>query len=205
MSAADGPTLRRRAMETARQVPGLSTAYHGTLTRLRSSTSVVDLAGRVLGPNQLLGRFARPMRAGAYLRGPALDRLPVVVFLLLDLDEDELTAQVEAVAELQRATRAFRPVLVVDRPVFAVLRPHGYVVDHVLARSDWPGRPEDYDAYRGRRLVSVRENFGPWHMVGVVPGQGIGTDDRLMLESIGGSLFQVVPRPEPVEAPAPDA
>ncbi len=180
----DGDRRLRRLAGRARRVPGLRSVGSGLLPRVRSSAVLTDAVRRVFPPEPGLGAVRRPFRAGRHLTGADVDLLPVVAFDLLDVAPDHLAAAVEAVAALQRSTRAFRPVLVLGRPEPALAREHGYVVELVPSAQEWWGAPEDHAAHVARRLVSVREGFRPWHVVRLGPDGTVPARDADVLAAV---------------------
>ncbi len=179
MSGAD----RRQAVAAAvRRVPGYRAVREAVLPRVRDNATLSDVVWRVFRPDPRLGATPVPFAGGRHVTGPGIDRLPVVAFDLLAVPADLLEEAVEGLAELQRSTLAFRPVLVVSAPVFDLARRHGFVVDLVASPEDWWGEDGDYDGYVARRMVSVRQGFRPWHVVRVRGDGAVEAPDvRLLL------------------------
>lgn len=185
MSRRDGrgsPAARRRQQRLARWVrrtPGWHHVTDTVLPRVRSSPLLTDLATRVFTPGVGAGQVPVVLAPDAHLRGSGVGRLPVVGVLGLGLSTDQATRLVDHVAELQETSASFRPVLVLDRPVFAAARAHGYVLEHVVPRDAWSAggwsaedHPEagSWEAYLGRRLGSVVDRYRLWHLARSVVG-----------------------------------
>ncbi|MFK5634323.1 hypothetical protein [Ornithinimicrobium sp. LYQ103] len=182
-SSSSGAARQRqqRLARWARGLPGYRLATQSVLPRVRGNPLLVDLAWRVFSPGSgAAGQLTVPLHAGRHVGGPDVDRLPVVGVLGLGLTDDQATGLVDRVADLQRETVAFRPVLVLDRPAFAAARRHGFVLEHVVPRDRWtgggwtaPGVEADegsWEAYLARRLGSVIDHYRLWHLVTAVVG-----------------------------------
>ncbi|MGC5585579.1 hypothetical protein ACQE98_01760 [Ornithinimicrobium sp. W1679] len=195
MTRGDGrgsSAARRRQQQLARWVrrtPGWHHVTDTVLPRVRSSPLLTDLATRVFTPGVGAGQVPVVLAPDRHLEGPGVPRLPVVGVLGVGLSTEQAALLVDRVAELQDQTRSFRPVLVLDRPVFAAARTHGYVLEHVVPRSTWAAGgwtseevPADgsWEDYLARRLGSVVDRYRLWFLArAVVPpfdGSAVGLD-----------------------------
>lgn len=180
---------RRQTLAAAvRRLPGYRAMHHLVLPRVRANTALTDIVWRVFRPETALGASATALHGGRHLEGPGVARLPVVGFDLLEVRPELLESAVDAIAALQRQTLAFRPVLVLAEPAFALAREHGFVVDVIASADDWWGDPAEHAAYVARRLVSVRQGFALWHLVRVGPDAVIPEADARMLTAVRDAL-----------------
>lgn len=200
------PAARRRQQAVARwarRTPGYRLALEEVLPRVRGSAVLNDLAWRVFAPRHGAGEVDVPLHGG-HVEGPGVSKLPVVGVVGLDLSVAQAERLVEEVAALQRRLGSFRPLLVLDQPVLAAARGHGYVVELVVPRGTWAsgafvadageqaGEQGDlessWSAYLGARLASLVDHYQLWHLLRVAPGPP--TDDEP-----GG-----IPQLDPVDA-----
>lgn len=192
---------RRQTVAAAvRRIPGYRTAREVLLPRVRGNAALTDIVWRVFRPETALGAAVTPLHGGRHLEGAGVARLPVVGFDLLEVPSGALADSLDGIARLQRQTRAFRPVLVVAEPAFALAREHGFVVDVVASPADWWGDAADHAAYAARRLVSVRQGFRLWHLVRVRPDGTIPDADARLLAAIREALPDAASSPEQVRA-----
>lgn len=180
------PAVRRRQQQlarAARRTPGYRFALEQVLPRVRRSAVLTDLAWRVFAPRHGAGNVVVALHGGRYVEGPDVNRLPVVGVLGTGLSQEQAGQLVEHVADLQRRHPSFRPVLVLDRPVLAAARAHGYVVELVVPREDWArgdfvadpaaaAGEGSWEAYLARRLGSVVDHYQLWHLARVVTDHG---------------------------------
>lgn len=160
------PTTRRRQQRWARwarRTPGFELLLLEVLPRIRRSAVLNDLAWRVFAPQHGPGHLAVPLHAGRYLNGPDLPLLPVVGVQATGLSAQEASRLLDAVAALQRRTASFRPVIVLDRPVFDEARRHGFVLEVVIREEEWVG-PGAWVDYVSERSASVIEHYQLWHL-----------------------------------------
>lgn len=152
-----------------RRVPGYRAVSVPVVRRLRASDLAVDLTTRLFPPDYDPASTRTPLRAGS-LHGPDVDRLPVVAFLALGRESSDITQVLESVLQLQRQSRSFRPVIVVDQPAFAEARRADVVMDHLVPRSGWhPLLAGDvtYDSYVAQRILDLRKHYPLVHLVHV--------------------------------------
>lgn len=181
---------RRRQQRLARWVrrtPGWHHVTDTVLPRVRTSPLLTDLATRVFTTGAGAGQVPVVLNPDRHLTGSGVQRLPVVGVLGLGLTIDQAEQLVDLAARLQEQTAAFRPVLVLDRPVFAAARAHGYVLETVVPRATWAEggwtaeeRPADgsWESYLARRLGSVTDRYRLWFLARAVVGPA-GTDVAL--------------------------
>lgn len=185
------PRVRRRQQRLARwarATPGYRFALEEVLPRVRRSPVLTDLAWRVFAPRSGAGHVDVALLPDRQLSGPDVGRVPVVGVLATGLPDEALEALLDQLASLQRETAAFRPVLVVDRPLFAAARRHGYVVEHVIPRERWAGGEfgdPPWEDYLARRLGSVIDAYQLWHLARVAPdGHGLDPVDAAVLRCL---------------------
>lgn len=200
------PGVRRRQQQLARwakRTPGYRLALEEVLPRVRRNAVLTDLAWRVFAPRHGAGHVDVGLLPDRQLAGPDVGRVPVVAVLATGLADAQAEALMDQLADLQRETAAFRPVLVVDRPVFAAARRHGYVVEHVIpeqqfARGEFgAGSWEDYLA---RRLGTVIDHYQPWHLLRVAPPAS--ADDAPTLDAVDLALLRHLPQRLPADLAA---
>ncbi|MFK5688193.1 hypothetical protein ACI3EY_00890 [Ornithinimicrobium sp. LYQ92] len=194
------PGTRRRQQQLAhwvRRTPGYRAVTSTVLPRVRGSVVLTDLVWRVLSPRHGAGEVLMPLHGGRYLTGPGVDRLPVVGVLATGLSGPEAEALVEQVAALQREQASFRPLLILDQPVFAAARAHGYVLEHlvpeeVFAAGDHGGTGDGGDgagwgAYLGTRLAQLRHHYQLWHLARGGP-HGLDPVDEQVVRALAARL-----------------
>lgn len=177
------PQARSRQQQLARwarRTPGYRWALEEVLPVVRRSAVLNDLAWRVFAPRHGAGEVDVPLHGGP-VGGRDASRLPVVGVLATGLSAGQAEQLVETVAALQLRLGSFRPLLVLDQPVLAAARRHGYVVELLVPRAAWAtghaGEGTDADAswsaYLGRRLGSLVDHYQLWHLARVVVRDGI--------------------------------
>lgn len=197
------PGTRRRQQQLAhwvRRTPGYRAVTSTVLPRVRGSVVLTDLVWRVLSPRHGAGEVLMPLHGGRYLTGPGVDRLPVVGVLATGLSGPEAEALVEQVAALQREQASFRPLLILDQPVFGAARAHGYVLEHlvpeeVFAAGDHGDRGESaaggdgagWGAYLGTRLAQLRHHYQLWHLARGGP-HGLDPVDEQVVRALAARL-----------------
>lgn len=204
------PGTRRRQQQLAhwlRRSPGYRTVTATVLPRLRNNATLTDLVWRVLTPRRGAGQTTMPLHAGRHLTGAGLDRLPVVGVLATGLSTEEAEQLIETVALLQHDLASFRPLFILDQPVFAATRAHGYVLEHlvpqeVFATGDY-GDPDAWGAYLGTRLGEITHHYQLWHLA---RGGRAGLDpvDEHILRALSARLpgdLVVTPTPASRETP----
>jgi hypothetical protein len=123
--------------------------------------------------------------------------LPVVGILGLGLTDEQVAGLIEQVAGLQRAERSFRPLLVLDRPAFALARGHGFVVELVVPEATWAVYPQGGDRvadahtgwldHLGLRLAGIVDHYQLWHLAHA-GADGLDPLDLALLRAISGRL-----------------
>lgn len=173
------PGTRRRQQDLARwarRTPGYRFALEEVLPRVRRSAVLTDLAWRVFAPRHGAGHVDVALHGGRYVEGLDVSRLPVVGILATGLTDADATALLDHVAGLQAELGSFRPLFLLDRPVFAAARRHGYVVEHLVPQDAWAtgdftagrsGDPGSWHIYLARRVASVTDHYQLWHLLRV--------------------------------------
>lgn len=176
--SAPSPGARRRQQRLARWVrraPGYDLLVMEVLPRVRRNAVLSDLAWRVFAPEHGAGHLDVPLHGGRHLTGRDVRLLPVVGVVAVGLDAPAVVALLDRLAGLQRQHRSFRPLLIVDQPVFAEARAHGYVVEHVVPAAFWDPVAGSWEDYLAARLASVTDHYQLW---GVLHAQGDALSDR---------------------------
>lgn len=185
------PDVRRRQRHVARWVrraPGYRVVVQHVLPRVQRSTVLNDLAWRVFMPGKALpGSVLVPFRGGVHLTGDDVARLPIVGFLALGFAREQLVALLEQLADVQRRTRGFRPLLLVDLPVFAEARAHGYVVDLLIPQAGWADQDDAWARYIAHRVLGATDHYELSWLVTVQPG-GLSAIDVGVLEELATRL-----------------
>jgi hypothetical protein len=143
---------------------------------------------RILGA---LARAGTPAKvpAGAVVSDEVAADLPVTLVVLLGADE-EIAIQVgRTVAELQVRVGGFKPVFLVDQPVWAALRRFGYVVDHLVPQAEWERWPASgaWSDYLMHRLRDCRRDYGARTTV-VLPADAAASRD-LVAAAVGAGSW----------------
>lgn len=188
------PAARRRQQSLARwarRTPGYRLALEEVLPRVRSNAVLSDLAWRVFAPRHGAGQVDVPLHAGRHVAGADVSRLPVVGIVATDLGEAQALALIDAVADLQAELASFRPLFVLDQPVFAAARAHGYVLELVVPRAAFAtgahGDPQGWEGYLARRLGSLIDHYQLWHLARA-DGAGLDPLDEQLLRALGARL-----------------
>lgn len=175
---------RRHVARIIRRVPGYRYARRSVLPRVRASPSAQSLVKRVF---DIDAEQAAPLdvEAGNLLGGVGVERLPVVAVIMISVPSDRIGDVVDDVARLQVLTAGFRPVFVMDTPMFGATRRYGYPVEFLTARSSWDDSPDSWGEYAGSRIRSVIATYRTSATVSVHPS-GLDENGRLLLGSLGG-------------------
>ncbi len=186
-----------RASRLARRMPGYRWVRRRAVPRIRQSAAARALVYRLFatGSRGSAASAEAPLElaAGRLLAGLGTERLPVILLSLVGLADGIadhaatstiVDAVIDEVAECQVLGAGFRPVFLLDTPIFSRARSYGYVVELVTPRTAWPGEPTDWSEYLATRVASMTTIYGISTMITVGPG---GLDDmaRGMLRSFG--------------------
>lgn len=188
------PEQRRRQQTVARWVkraPGYRLALEEVLPRVRRNATLSDLAWRVFAPRHGAGQVDVPLRSGRAVTGPDVSRLPVVGVLATGLDQAAAERLVEDVCALQADVRSFRPLFVLDRPVFAATRRHDVALEllvpaAVFARGTH-GEAQGWDDYVARRVAGLIDHYQLWHLARA-GAAGLEPADERLLRAVGARL-----------------
>ncbi|GAA1171634.1 hypothetical protein GCM10009584_10690 [Ornithinimicrobium humiphilum] len=185
---------QQRLARWARRTPAYRVAVDRVLPAVRRNGTLNDVVWRVFTPQEGAGTLPVPLHGGRYLTGRDTLLLPVVGVVAVGLAEEQVDTVVEQVADLQRRDLAFRPLLVLDRPLFAVARRHGYVVEVVVPQHAWADQPQGdrpepvaWEDYLGRRLAGLVDHYQLWHLAHAGP-QGLAPVDLAVLRALPGRL-----------------
>ncbi|ANS79293.1 hypothetical protein SGUI_1897 [Serinicoccus hydrothermalis] len=189
-----GPAGRRRqqsAARLARRLPGYRLALEEVLPRVRRSPTLTDLAWRVFAPRHGAGHVDVPLRGGRHVVGADVSRLPVVGVLATGLDEAQAEALVDRVGDLQAELGSFRPVLVLDQPVFAAGRRHDVVLELLVPRRAFEqgghGDPGGWEEHVARRVAGLVDHYQLWHLARA-GADGLDPLDERLVRAIGARL-----------------
>lgn len=196
------PGVRRRQQQVARwarHTPGYRFALEQVLPRVRRNAVLTDLAWRVFAPRHGAGNVDVALLPDRQLSGPDVGRVPVVGVLATGLDEEQAVQLLADLADLQQQTGSFRPLLILDRPVFAAGRRHGFVVEHVIPEQEWASGDfgeVPWADYLARRLASVIDHYQFWHLARAqVPADGgrvwLDRADEALLRVLGERLTEL--------------
>jgi hypothetical protein len=185
----------RTAARLTRRMPGYRFVRRRALPRIRQSTAARALAQRIFPTESVVHGPGPPVdvAAGRLLAGLGTERLPVVLVSLVGVADDlgdrvaigELVDEViDDVAELQVLGAGFRPVFLLDTPVFTRARSYGYVVELVTPRTAWSAESPDWSEYVAARVASMTTTYGISAVITVGP-KGLGDVPRGMLRSFG--------------------
>ena len=188
------PGVRRRQQELARwarRTPGYRFALEQVLPRVRRNAVLTDLAWRVFAPRHGAGNVdvaLLPDRQLADRELPAseLSLLPVVGFFATGLTDEQAAHVMADVAASQRETGSFRPVFLLDRPIFGTARHHGYVLEHIVPQEDWVGGlfgQVAWKDYLATRLASAVDSYQLWQLLQLEP-TGLSELDRALLRAL---------------------
>lgn len=188
------PAQRRRQQTVARwtrRLPGYRLALEGVLPRVRRSATLSDLAWRVFAPRHGAGHVDVPMRAGRGVTGADVARLPVVGVVATGLDEAAAERLVDQVCALQRELGSFRPLIVLDVPLFATARRHDVVLELVVPQAVFShgahGDPDGWADHVARRLAGIVDHYQLWHLARA-DADGLDPADVRLLRVLGERL-----------------
>lgn len=168
------PGTRRHQQQVARWVkraPGYRWALTEVLPRVRRNAVLTDLAWRVFAPRHGAGHVDVALHGGRHVVGRDVSLLPVVGVVALGLDDTGVEALVDQVADLQQELGSFRPLVVLDRPAFAAVRRHGYVLEVLTPAASWDGDVTSWTDHVGARLGSIVDHYQLWTLVRAAGGQ----------------------------------
>lgn len=196
MTAATDAQRRRqqrmaRLAGLLRRAPGYRLALEEVLPRVRRSPTLTDLAWRVFAPRHGAGHVDVPLRGGRHVTGPDVSRLPVVGVLATGLEEAEAEGLIERVAALQAELATFRPLFVLDRPVFAAARRHDVVLELLVPRAAFAGGghggPAGWEDHVARRVAGIVDHYQLWHLARA-GADGLDPLDERLVRAIGARL-----------------
>lgn len=121
----------RGLARVARHIPGHRAVRRILVPRVRDSAVLRAIADRLWLTDVTPDGRGVDLTAGNLLAGVGLQTLPVLLVDLTDVSDELLEPVVDELAAIQLLTAGFRPVLLLDRPDFAVARKYGYAADLV--------------------------------------------------------------------------
>ena len=188
------PAQRRRQQTLARwtrRLPGYRVALEEVLPRVRRSATLSDLAWRVFAPRHGAGQVDVPMRAGRAVTGADVSRLPVVGVLATGLDEAAAHRLLDQVCALQAELLSFRPLFVLDVPLFAAARRHDVPVELVVPQEVFArgahGDPDGWEDHVARRVAGIVDHYQVWHLARAGE-RGLDPGDERLLRVLGERL-----------------
>jgi len=158
-----------------RKVPGVPAARRMVVPRLRDNDLLRRLARRLWMTEAGTDGRGADLTAGKLLGGVGLDTLPVLLVDLTRVPADRLEAVVDELAEIQLITAAFRPVLLLDTPAFAVARRYGYPPELVPRSATEADRIAYWKRLRRTYGTALRCTVGV---------EGLTPDERVFLFSL---------------------
>jgi hypothetical protein len=163
-------SARRRALTWLRRVPGLGTV----LVTVADLVLVRWQAGPPTG-----------LKAGRFVAAREADDLPVTLVVLHQADPETAAETVRVMTELQLLVGGFRPVFLVEQPVFPPIRRAGYAVEQLVPRAGWEkGLPADaWGDYVAGRIAECRAAYDP--DVTVIIPVGAAVDRDLLAALVG--------------------
>lgn len=183
MTSTVSPKLLTALARYVRATPGVGAMLGPAVSYLRRNNLLTDIVWRVFDPGRGAGQSIFPFHPGRYVCGRDVARLPIVGVVgtgLTDAEADELLNQL---AELQHRLRSFRPLLVLDRPIFATARRHGFVLEVLTSAAAWPGSSSTWATHVGARIASIIEDYRLWTVLTVAQGR-LAPVDIAILESL---------------------
>ena len=112
------------------------------------------------------------------------DLRPVVLVLLFGAAEQAVAETVAALVRVAADPSSGRPLLVLDRPHFALPRRAGCAVEHVVDAATWQqrGEPGPWPAYLHTRLRQLRTDYAAAGVL-VLPAAGVSALPAGVLEA----------------------
>lgn len=185
------PSATRRRQQAlarwAKKTPGYRWALTEVLPRVSRSPVLSDLAWRIFAPRHGAGRVDVPLHGGRHVSGRDVNRLPIIGVVAPGLTGEEASALVAEVATLQQRLRSFRPLLVLDQPVFGAAREHGYVLEVLTPQDSFAGTQEEWTTYVATRLGGVIDHYQLWHLARAEHGR-LAPLDVALLETLADRL-----------------
>lgn len=158
-----------RAAQTVRSSPRLSSVGNRAVDGVQGNRTLVDVATRLFA-------FAGGvpvifLKGGRGVEGVEhSERLPVVLIDAVATPAEAIPGLLADVADLQEATRGFRPLLLLDVPAFREARAYGYPMELLVPQADW-AFDSDWEDYYAGRLAMIATRYRTWATVRVIDGQ----------------------------------
>lgn len=174
------PPEVRLAVRRLWHTSALRSARRGTVKVLRRSATARRLAQQVFAVRPARDGVPVDVSAGTLLGGLGTEQLPVVLVLMIGTPPAAVGSVVEEVARLQVLHASFRPVFVLDSPMFGPVRRFGYPVELLVGREDWSDPTSTWEEYLRVRLASIRRHFRSTAMIRL-GADGLDAVDRAVL------------------------
>lgn len=152
-------------------------------TRQAEAPVSVTAAAPPIGQSRLPSPRGREVTSGRILAGAGADQLPVIGFAMIDMSEDDVRRTIAELAEHQLLSASFKPLLILDQPVFGAARAFGYPAELIIPAGHWQGSQADRANYLQGRLDSLRDSYGCAGVVRI-PASGLGDFGRAQVDSL---------------------
>lgn len=175
----------RRIVRRARRAPGYRRLRRKVLTALRQSDLAREIVARVFGTPSARRR-ALPQSyppAGNVIAGYGTDHLPVVVIVMIDVDQSAIDGIIDDIARLQILGAGFRPVIVLDQPRLDSVRRFGYAVELVIAQERWIREQGDWRSYAAQRLADIAQRYNAKSTLAIT-GRSLSDSHWVLLSSL---------------------
>lgn len=150
------PAPLNRVARRVRAVPGYPVARRRAIKTLRRSRTARELVKRVFDVEDGSG-WSPPtdVASGRLVGGVGTESLPVVLVVMIGTPRDIAEQSIETIARLQLLGAGFRPVILLDRPMFGSIRQHGYPAELVPSEASWPSDADWSEHVRERIRLAM--------------------------------------------------
>lgn len=174
----------QRAKQAVKAIPGVGPARRRVLAAVRGNDVLRHLVRRIYHVDQ---NVPTPLdiTPGTLVEGVGTETLPVTLVLVLGADGPAFGRIATEVAQLQRVTAGFRPVLVTDVPGFAVARRYGYPLELLVPEADFDPvvQGRTWAEYARARIALLLSSYRATVTVTAGP-DGLGEESRLLLSAL---------------------
>ena len=107
--------------------------------------------------------------------GISPNKMPVILLLADELDEDELNDLISKIADARSESR-FRPIFLISSTNLKPFRTHNYLAEYAMPESSWVKADNHltYDAYTQKRIATLLKAYAPDKVV-KIKGQDIAS------------------------------